>query len=166
MHKHCSNCTLSWHSIFLVPEFKGTLIFFPNHFGNISASMKHFLYFCKKILFFCWLFWIMKFLIYTVGLLFQCVVIQICSSHFKCYMPHHVFTDWCKKMVSFKVIIFQGLFLPNAHVYLIIIIVSKLCSLKYDTYREAFKPEKTICVVAVHCLRLWLIQTFCHKLQF
>ena len=26
--------------------------------------------------------------------------------------------------------------------------------MKYDTYREAFKPEKTIYVVAVHCLRL------------
>lgn len=39
-------------------------------------------------------------------------------------------------------------------------IVSKLCSLKYDTYREAFKPEKTIYVVAVHCLRLSLTQTF------
>lgn len=32
--------------------------------------------------------------------------------------------------------------------------VSKLCSLKYDTYREVFKPEKTLYVVAVHCLRL------------
>lgn len=32
--------------------------------------------------------------------------------------------------------------------------------MKYDTYREAFKPEKTIYVVAVHCLRLSLTQTF------
>lgn len=31
--------------------------------------------------------------------------------------------------------------------------------MKYDTYREVFKPEKTLYVVAVHCLRLRPIQT-------